>query len=141
MRDIDKRECGAFGRSPKDALRISLRTSFHALTALDEEGKVLAMFGVTPLDMLGGKGTPWFLGSGDVFNYARDLMDRGPKIIAWWHETFTEMNNLVSAENLKAISLLRHWGAVVDDTSQMIGGVEFVPFRFSAAIQGQSLAA
>src|SRR4051812_26441715 len=103
MRDIDKRECQAFGRSPKDALRLSLKTSFHALTALDPDGKSLAMFGVTPLDMLNGIGVPWFLGTDDVFNYGRDLMARGPRIIAWWHETFSEMNNLVSRENVKAI--------------------------------------
>lgn len=125
----------AFGRSPKDALRLSLRTSFHALTALDEAGNVIAMFGVAPVDMLSGKGSPWFLGTEDVFDYARDLMHRGPRIIAWFQDTFPEMQNLVSRENVKAIRLLKAWGATIDHEPQTVGGVEFVPFRFSAAIQ------
>jgi hypothetical protein len=136
MREADKAECLAFGRTPKDGLRMSLRTSLHALTALDPEGKPLAMFGVTPLNMTHGKGSPWFLGTDGVMDYAFDLMRRGPKIIAWFHETFPIMENLVSKDNRKAISLLKHWGAEFSE-GEMIGGVEFLRFRF-VAIQGDS---
>lgn len=138
LREIDKRECTALGRTPKDALRISLRTSLHALTALDDKGTVLAMFGVCALGMLSGRGTPWFLGRDEVFDYGRDLMSRGPKIIAWWHETFDLMENIVSRENVKAIALLRKWGAVIGDEVQTHRGTEFVKFAFTAAIQGDS---
>jgi hypothetical protein len=136
MRATDKRECEAFGRTPKEALRLSLRSSLHALTALNDEGKVLAMFGVCARDMTQGLGTPWFLGTDKVFDYGRDLMIRGPKIVAWWMETFDTMENVVSAENVKAIRLLRAWGAEIGDQVKMIDGLEFVPFVFRAAIQG-----
>lgn len=141
MREADRRECEAFGRSSKDALRLSLRTSLHALTALNGESKPVAMFGVTPVDMISGLGSPWFLGSDEVFDYARDLLERGPRIIGWFHDTFGTMENLVSRENVKAIRLLRAWGAQIGEEPQSVGGLEFVRFRFSAAIQASALAA
>ena len=89
MRAADRIECEALGRSPKQALRLSLRPSLHALTALDpDDGRPLAMFGVVPLDLVNGVGVPWFLGRDEVFDYGRDLMARGPQIIADWQATF-----------------------------------------------------
>ena len=121
---------------------MSLRTSFHALTALDpNDGRPLAMMGVCATGMLTGKGAPWFLGRDEVFEYARDLMTRGPKIIAWWHEAFPEMENIVSVENVKAVALLRKWGATIGGETVTHRGIEFVPFRFTAAIQAPAVAA
>lgn len=93
------------------------------------------MFGVTPVGILSRHGTPWFLGGERVFEYARDLLDRGPRIIRAWMEDFDTLENVVSADNAKAIRLLKAWGASVGDETRLIGGVEFVPFRWSA-IQG-----
>lgn len=120
---------------------MSLRTSLHALTALDPDGKPLAMLGLSPVDMLAGRGSPWFLGSDSVFDHGRELLTMGPRIIAWFHETFPLMENMVSSENVRAIALLKRWGAEIVDQPKVVGGVEFVPFRFSAAIQGASIAA
>lgn len=141
MREVDRRECRALGRSPKDALRISLRTSLHALTALDPDGKPLAMFGVYATDLMAGVGSPWFLGRDEVFEYARDLLTLGPRILSWFHDTFDTMENIVSVENVKAIALLRKWGATIGADVVTHRGVEFVTFRFTAAIQGQRAAA
>lgn len=141
MRVLDRIECEALGRTPKDALRISLRTSLHALTALDPEGKPVAMFGVCALGLLAGRGTPWLLGTERVFDCGRDLLVSGPKIIAWWHETFDVMENIVAVENVKAIALLKRWDAEVGGETQVHRGVGFMPFVFRAAIQGQAAAA
>lgn len=141
LRDADRRECEALGRKPKDALRMSLRTSLHALTALDEDGKVLAMMGVCSEGLMTGKGVPWFLGSDETLLYGRDLMSRGPKIIRWWLEDFEVMKNIVSSENAMAIKLLRKWGAEVGGEPQMHRGLEFVPFVFRrSAIQAPAAA-
>lgn len=96
---------------------------------------MLAMLGVCPVGLLSGRGTPWLLGTDAVFDHARALIDLGPKVIGWWREEFSELSNVVSSENTKAIRLLRYWGAEVGSETQMIGGAEFVPFRWSA-IQG-----
>jgi hypothetical protein len=141
MRDIDRRECLAMGKSPKEALRMSLRDSLHALTAIDPGGKPLAMLGVYAVGMLSGTGSPWLLGRDEVFNYGRDLLILGPRLFSWWHETFDVLENLVSVENVKAIRLLNKWGAQVGGPVHTYGGVDFTRFRFTAAIQGQRAAA
>lgn len=136
MREADRRECEALGKSPKQALRLSLRTAFEALTALDPEGKPLAMFGVAPDNLMLGTAVPWFLGRDEVFDYARDLMARGPKIIGAWLTVFECLENIVSADNERAIRLLKHWGAELGHrASERHRGVEFIPFRFTRAIQ------
>lgn len=117
------------GRGPKTALRMSLATSLHALTAL-VDGKPAAMFGVSPLSMLEGKGVPWFLGTDEVLHHARELLTIGRRIVAWWHDDFAVMENIVSSENVAAIRLLKRWGADVGGKPATYGGLEFVPFRF-----------
>jgi hypothetical protein len=138
MREADRNECAAFGKSPKQALRWSLRTSLHAMTALDDGGRVLAMMGVSTTDLLNGIGSPWFLGTDDVFRYGKDLLSRGPGIIAGWHETFPLMENLVSTDNHRAIRMLKAWGACVGGKAAIHGGVEFVPFRFAIQAEAES---
>jgi hypothetical protein len=101
------------------------------VTALDPDGRPLAMFGVAPIDVIGGLGMPWFLGRDEVFDYGRDLMTRGPGIIAEWLKTFPVMENIVSRENVKAIRLLRKWGAEIGSDPISRQGLEFVPFRFA----------
>lgn len=131
MRDEDRKECEAFGRTPKNALRISLRTGFHSFTALAEDSTPLAMFGVSAVDVLQGLGTPWFLGRDEVFLYARQLIAEGPDIIADWLKTFKLMENIVSSSNTKAIRLLKRWGAEFGHApAEWVNGVEFIPFRF-----------
>jgi hypothetical protein len=142
MRAADRQECEAFGRSPKQALRISLRTSLEAFTALDDEGKPIAMFGLSVTDALSGRAMPWFLATDVAMeDYARDLLTRGRRIIGAWLEAFPYLENLVTADNDKAITLLRHWGAEIGTEERMIGGVPFVPFTITAAIQEQRAAA
>lgn len=136
MRAVDRLECEALGRRPKEALRLAIRTSMTALTALDSEGKPLCMFGVCPTGLLTGRGVPWLLGTDALLDHATDLMRGGPRVLAWWFETFVELENIVAVQNVKAIALLRHWGAEIGEEVQVHRGVEFVAFRFTAAIQG-----
>ena len=131
-------ECEALGRKPKEALRLALRTSTSAFTALNRDRRPVAMLGVCSTNLLCGHGVPWMLGTDEVFDCGRDLLELGPRIIGSWAETFSVMENIVAAENVKAIRLLRHWGAEIGDAVETHGGVAFVPFRFSAAIQGEA---
>lgn len=138
LRAIDRLECEALGRKPKEALRLALRTSLHALTALDASGRPICMFGVCPAGLLTGNGVPWLLATDALFDHATDLMRAGPKVLRWWFETFDRLENIISVENARAIALLRHWGAEIGTDVQTLRGVEFVTFIFSAAIQGGS---
>jgi hypothetical protein len=128
MREIDRIEAAAMGRSPKQALRLGIRCSYHCWTAMIE-GRPEAMLGVTPISLLTGKGIPWLLGTDALFKEARALMTLGPPIIGAMLHVFPHLSNLVARENEKAIRLLRRWGFTVGEETVMIGGVVFIPFR------------
>lgn len=127
MRDIDRMETEAFGRSPKQALRLGLRGSTIALTA-KVDGRAEAMFGLVPVDLLSGKGTPWFLGTDEVYRHGRELIGWGPQIIGRFLDSTTRLDNVVMQANTKAIRLLKAWGFQIGDEVKMIGGHAFLNF-------------
>lgn len=127
MRDIDRREVGAFGRTPKQALRLSFKAATIRVTAL-LDGRPIAMFGVTPLNMIEGKGLAWFLGTDEVLGCARELLRLGPAVIEAMHRRFARIENMVSTENVAAIRMLDHWGFELGSETMTVGGVEFRPF-------------
>jgi hypothetical protein len=142
LRAIDREECEAMGRTPKDGLRIGLRTSLSAFTAIDDRGAPVAMLGVVSRGLISRRGLIWLLGTDEVYRNGRALLTIGPRVIAYWLETFETMENVVSVKNERAIRLLVRWGAHVGGAVQEHGGVSFVPFRFDrGAIQGQRRAA
>lgn len=66
MRQADRDEvAAASGRSPAEALALSLRKSTAAWTVLFD-GRPEAMFGVGDLNILAGIGAPWMLGTDAV---------------------------------------------------------------------------
>ena len=127
MRTIDRRECAAFGRSPKMALRLGLRASCAAWTGFVGD-RPAAMFGVTPINAIEGRGMAWLLGTDEVLDCARELIGVGPAVIDAMHRRFKRLENMVSTENRAAIRLLRHWGFEVGKETMTVGGVEFRPF-------------
>jgi hypothetical protein len=142
MREMDRVEAVALGRSPKEALRSGLRCSYEAFTATDDEDRPQAMMGVVPLSMISGRGAVWMLGTEAIYDHGRDLLSYGPFFISHWLETFRRLENIVAVENLKAIRLLRHWGFIVGESVEMHRGVAFLPFHIErTAIQATALAA
>jgi hypothetical protein len=132
MRQADREECRALGRTPKEALRMGLKASLYSLSAIEDDGGVTAMFGLTVVSALGGVARPWFLGTDRVFEHQRALLCTGPKIIHWWTSEFPRLENIVSVDNHAAIRLLRHWGARVGGAIETHKGVDFVPFTIQA---------
>lgn len=127
LREHDRRESGAKGRTAKSAVRLSLRSSSWACT-VKLDGVPHAMFGVAPISLVEDRGRPWFLGSEEVYRHGRELLLRGPAAIALMHRSFRRLENVVSADNERAIRMLRRWGFTVEGEGQLIGGVTFVTF-------------
>lgn len=127
MRECDVIEVGALGRSPRQALDHALSSSMWALTAL-EDGKPVAMLGVTPISMMESKGIPWMLGSDRIYDNARALVELGAPVVDAMRETFRTLENVVSVRNRRAQRFLRHWGWRISEDVAVIGGVEFVRF-------------
>jgi hypothetical protein len=132
MRQADVAECRALGRTPKEALRMGLRMSLYALSAIEDDGAVTAMFGLTVVSALGGVARPWFLGTDRVFMHPRELLCIGRKVVRWWNSEFSHLENIVAVDNHAAIRLLMHWGATIETKAETHGGVEFVPFTIQA---------
>jgi hypothetical protein len=142
MRALDRLECEALGRSPKDALRNGLRCSLSAITVIEGGQTPIAMLGVVPTAVLGGRGTVWMLGTERVFQNGRALLQLGPLVLADWLDQFGRLENIISADNDRAIRLLRKWGFTIGEAEQVFSGVRFVPFWLErAAIQCARLAA
>ncbi len=87
------------------------------------------MMGVSPRSMIEGVGVPWMLGTERVYDHGRDLVRYAPAIVGEMHATFDVLENLVSADNARAIRFLRHVGFEICAPVSMFGGVAFVHFR------------
>lgn len=132
MRSADVMECTAIGRSPQEALSTALRSSLWALTAIvDDEPH--AMLGVTSRNMIEGVGVPWMLGTERVYDHGRDLLRYSPQILAEMHASFPVLENLVSADNVRALRYIRRVGFEFRLEPHIIGGIAFVHFRKGAS--------
>lgn len=109
MRSIDAAECAAFGHSPKQALRGGLRSSVAAWTAR-LEGRPVAMFGVSPLSLIEGRGQPWMLGTDAVALCGPAVMRLSRRYLALMHSLFPRLENRVSVRNDVAIRWLSYLG-------------------------------
>lgn len=127
MREMDRKECEAFGHSPKQALRRGLIESDWTYTAL-VDGRPEAMFGIVTESAIEGLGRPWMLGTDEVYRHGRDLLAIGPRVAARMLDSSRSLSNLVSAANSRAIRLLERWGFTVEEQQQVIGGVPFREF-------------
>ena len=86
------------------------------------------MMGVTSRSMVEAIGVPWMLGTERVYDHARDLVRYAPMILAEMHATFETLENLVSADNDRAIRFLSHVGFEIYEPVSMVGGTAFVHF-------------
>jgi len=128
MRAADRVECAALGHSPKQALRAGIASSSPAWTAL-VDGRPEAMFGLVVTSALGGEGRPWMLGSDAVYAYPRAMLRRGPHFLAAMFTATPRLSNLVAADNVRAIRLLRRWGFTIDTETTMIDTIAFRLFH------------
>jgi hypothetical protein len=134
MRACDRAECVAMGRTPKEGLRIGLRMSLRAVT-IRIDGRPEGMFGAVPVSLIGGAGVPWLLGTDELYRHRRAWALLGPRVVGDMLATFRSLENVVSVSNERAIRFLAHVGFHVGGPAQIHGGVAFVPFRMSRAIQ------
>ena len=128
MRSDDIAECAAFGRTPKSALRLGLMGSSHVLTA-KLNGRPEAMMGIVVTSAISGEGTPWMLGSDEIYRHPKAMLTLGPHVLALWgRDSSKSWSNLVSAENARSIRFLRRIGFHIGDELTMVGGMSFLTF-------------
>lgn len=108
-------------------MRTGLLNSEEPMTALID-GRPVAMFGCVVVSAIGGVGSPWFLGTDEVYRHGREMLVWGRYFVDRIVDSTPDVRNLVSVFNVKAIRLLRAWGFNVGSEATLIGGVPFYPF-------------
>lgn len=110
MRQADRDEVfAASGRSPASALSISYRLSRFRMTGM-VNGRPEVMFGVTDLNILGGMGAPWLLGTDAVEdNYVAFLR----RSVGWKRQLsdrYSILRNFVDMRNTASVRWLQWLG-------------------------------
>lgn len=113
LRQADRVELDSGGHFDyRHCIGQSLAMSSHAVTALDG-GRVVAVFGVVPLSILNGVGSPWMLGTDLVTRRRRALMQHAPAYIRTMLRAYPHLVNLVHADNQFAVRWLQRVGFVL----------------------------
>lgn len=134
MRVLDRIECDALGRTPKESLRAGYWQSKMCWTAL-VDGRPEALFGLVVVNAIEGRGSPWMLGTEIIYKHGRELVMHGPALLAHMTDSTPILENIVSAGNHRAIRLLQRWGFTVDERLETVGGLAFRQFRMNANVR------
>lgn len=122
MREIDRAECAAAGKTPKRALVDGLKQSTFALTVLLDDRPV-AMLGVAPISVIEGLAAPWLLGTDEILKGARQFVTVGPRVIHAMQREWPRLQNYVGADNRAALRVLKLLGFDVANEIVIVGGM------------------
>jgi len=128
LRAADRQEIrAASGLTPEAALRRSWAFSTHVWAARDGEGRPIALWGVGPLSLVGGRGCPWLLASDAFEQFGREIGRQSRKRLADIRRLYPELENRVDARHMKAIRWLAWLGFTIDPPAPW--GIEGRPFH------------
>jgi hypothetical protein len=119
----------ACGMGPYRALKDSLAKSVAAWTGLVDD-KPVVMWGVTPIDILAGIGSPWLLGTDTIRECPITFLRFNRKYVPQMLGMFPVLVNYVDARHERAIRWLKWLGFRIEDNPVPYGmwGMDF--FRF-----------
>lgn len=126
LREADRRELTALRGAPVDAMpelcNAVLRSSKVWVLA---DVHPIAVFGVAPVAE--GVGSPWLLGTEELFRYPRLLVCLTPEYVSQMLADYPVLVNYVDARNYRSIRWLEHMGFTLEDPIPQ--GPHGVPFR------------
>lgn len=126
LRAADVAEIWAASRSePLDALCRAVKVSSEAWAGL-VDGKVVCLFGVAPVSIMGGKGSPWMLGSDLIDRHAVTFLRRCRGVVSRWRTVYPTLENVVDARNVVAHRWLRWLGFTLGEPRPH--GPDMMPF-------------
>jgi len=106
--DIDEVHA-ASGLPIEIALEKSYRMSTHCWAGI-VDGEVACIFGVSPVNMLAGKGSPWLLGTDLVERHAMAFLRRNRRYILIMLRMYNHLENYVDVRNTASIAWLKWLG-------------------------------
>lgn len=127
MRQSDVDEVMASdGLSPLSALEIAFKASSEAWAGLID-GVVVCMFGVCPVSLLSGDGSPWMLGSDDIEQHQKLFLRRCRPVVAGMAQSYKSLHNHVDCRNETSIRWLKWLGFTMGEPEPY--GIFGLPFR------------
>ena len=130
LRPWDLVECLALGRAPATALMDPFVAGHGPTTfALEQDGKLIALAGLTPL--LIGSGI-WMLGSEEIDDCGLDFLRLGREWVHWAAREHGPLQNVVPVQCTTTIRWLKWMGFDFDPSFMHFSGVRFVRFRMKA---------
>lgn len=133
MRQADLDEIAATGvPDPVEALTRSIKDSVLCCTGC-ADGEPGCIFGVVPVSMLCGIGSPWLLGTELIPKNAGAFIRHSTPYIHGMLREFPHLFNFVDVRNRKAIAWLKRSGFVLSEaTPYGPFGLPFHPFEMRA---------
>jgi hypothetical protein len=119
----------AVGLSPYRGLEDSLNRSIVAWTGT-VDGRPVCMFGVSPIDILCGIGSPWLLGTDEIRQHAKTFMKLNRDYIPKMLSLSPSLVNWVDARHETAIRWLKWLGFTFDMYPQPYGLFKLPFLRF-----------
>ncbi len=104
------------------------RLSVLCWVAVNDEQEPIMIWGATPVDATHGLGSPWLLGTEEIYKYGKVLLHEIPAYVTKLHEKFPCLINRIDARNTKTIKWLQYLGFSVEDP--VPHGPYGMPFRF-----------
>lgn len=112
---------------PADAISRAVLLSSHAWVAASEGGRAIAIFGVAPVSLLNGIGSPWLLATDEAFRHPRSLVVEGRRYLSVMRAIYSDMVNYVDARNVRSVRWLKHLGFTLHPAAPY--GIEDEPFH------------
>jgi hypothetical protein len=130
LREADRRELAAtrgVGVNFADAIGRAVLLSSHVWVGVAPDGEPISVFGVAPVSMLNGIGSPWFLSTDRAYQYPRTLVVEGRRYLSQMRKTYATLTNYVDVRNDKSIRWLKRMGFKIHPPTPY--GVEGEPFH------------
>lgn len=116
LREADVQELRASkgeDRSLRGILTRAVALSTHLWVTVADDGEPVAIYGVAPISLLEGIGSPWFVSTDRAYEYPRTLIVEGKRYLAEMQSAYSHLVNYVDARNDKSIRWLRRLGFTV----------------------------
>jgi len=77
---------------------------------MDAGGKLLCLYGLVPLDEERGIAAPWMLGTPDLDNNPRIVLQQAPVILDGFFDLYSHLTNATDCRNTKVVRWLKWLG-------------------------------
>jgi len=141
LRLIDQLECDLWSFTPLQALLapFSYPDLKHNYTIIDDDNRVVAMFGVVPASETTkpefAHGIIWLLGSDLMKYHTRQFMRNNLKWLNLMQNDYPYVSNYISTANKKSIKWLRWLGFEFNLKTILVKGHEMVYFYRSSDLK------